>query len=120
MVLVLTCIGTAYNIEVFSGAEAFIMILVGNIPPLKPLWDRFMGKRTGSTMGGRIPLKNSGYSRDFSNKYSTDKSKSSVTNDSTRYIASQDSDDQPYMKNIRAVTNIEILSADAHSTRDMV
>ena len=54
---VLTYVGSAYDIEVFTGAKAFVMILVGSIPPLKPLWDRFMGKQMGSTMGGRIPLK---------------------------------------------------------------
>ncbi|KAM0800903.1 hypothetical protein BDR22DRAFT_907498 [Usnea florida] len=37
-----------YDIEAFTGAEAFVMIICGNIPPLKPLWDRFVTKKLDS------------------------------------------------------------------------
>lgn len=40
--------GESYNIEAWTGAEAFVMIVCGNVPPLKPLWDRFVTKKVDS------------------------------------------------------------------------
>ena len=44
----LTGQGESYNIEAWTGAEAFVMIICGNVPPLKPLWDRFVTKTLDS------------------------------------------------------------------------
>ncbi|KAK7744117.1 hypothetical protein SLS53_003638 [Cytospora paraplurivora] len=30
---------SAYDVEMWTGAEAFVMMVCGNIPPLQPLWD---------------------------------------------------------------------------------
>ncbi|KAF7929960.1 uncharacterized protein EAE97_009557 [Botrytis byssoidea] len=38
-----------YDLFVWSGAEAFILIVCGSIPPLKILWDRYISKKTGQT-----------------------------------------------------------------------
>ena len=43
--------GGSYNIEAWSGAEGFVMIVCGNIPPLKPLWDRFVAGKLDSNYG---------------------------------------------------------------------
>lgn len=42
-------IGATYDLFVWSGAEAFILIVCGSIPPLKILWDRYISKKTGQT-----------------------------------------------------------------------
>ena len=34
--------------EAWTGAEACVMIVCGNVPPLKPLWDRFVTKKLDS------------------------------------------------------------------------
>ncbi|KAF7912152.1 uncharacterized protein EAF01_001173 [Botrytis porri] len=38
-----------YYLFVWSGAEAFILIVCGSIPPLKFLWDRYISKKIGQT-----------------------------------------------------------------------
>ncbi|KAM7214601.1 hypothetical protein V8F06_010000 [Rhypophila decipiens] len=39
----------AYGIQMWTGAEAFVMILCGNIPPLQILWDRFITHKVDSS-----------------------------------------------------------------------
>ncbi|RWA07280.1 hypothetical protein EKO27_g7834 [Xylaria grammica] len=55
---------SAYDIQAWTGAEAFVMILCGNIPPLLPLWDRFISHKLGSSYGRRSARQqyDSGYS----------------------------------------------------------
>ncbi|KAH8742343.1 integral membrane protein [Diaporthe sp. PMI_573] len=50
---------SAYDIQMWTGAEAFVMIFCGNIPPLQPLWDRYVTHKLDSSYG-RTPLKGSG------------------------------------------------------------
>lgn len=37
-------VGETYNLVVWSGAEIFVIIVCGSIPPLKALWDRYVSK----------------------------------------------------------------------------
>ncbi|GAP92594.1 putative integral membrane protein [Rosellinia necatrix] len=54
---------SAFEIQAWTGAEAFVMMLCGNIPPLLPLWDRFISKKLDSTYGRRLlPEKRGGAS----------------------------------------------------------
>ncbi|MCJ1236912.1 hypothetical protein MMC14_004895 [Varicellaria rhodocarpa] len=34
-----------YDLVVWSGAEIFVIIVCGSVPPLKPLWDRYVAKK---------------------------------------------------------------------------
>ncbi|KAK3390661.1 hypothetical protein B0H63DRAFT_121401 [Podospora didyma] len=46
----------SYDIQVWTGAECFVMMVSGNIPPLQLLWDRFVSKKLDSSYG-RTPIK---------------------------------------------------------------
>lgn len=48
--------GVGYNIEMWAGAEAFLLIFCSCVPTISPLWDRFVTKKLDSTYG-RTPLK---------------------------------------------------------------
>lgn len=37
-------LGETYNLFAWSGAELFVIIVCGSIPPIKPVYDRFYGK----------------------------------------------------------------------------
>ncbi|KAF2964104.1 hypothetical protein GQX73_g9479 [Xylaria multiplex] len=51
---------SAFEIQAWTGAEAFVMMLCGNIPPLIPLWDRFISHKLDSTYGRKLlPQKHS-------------------------------------------------------------
>ncbi|KAL7621418.1 hypothetical protein AAE478_008740 [Parahypoxylon ruwenzoriense] len=50
---------SAYDIQVWTGAEAFVMMVCGNIPTLQPLWAR-LGSRKPDISSGRTPLKQYG------------------------------------------------------------
>jgi hypothetical protein len=47
--------GSSYDIEAWTSAEAFVMIVCGNIPPLQPLWDRYVSHKLDSNYG-RTPI----------------------------------------------------------------
>ncbi|KAI1345328.1 integral membrane protein [Xylaria sp. FL0043] len=57
---------SAFEIQAWTGAEAFVMILCGSIPPIVPLWDRFVSDKLRS-MYARKPLRQ-GYNSMFSSK----------------------------------------------------
>ncbi|KAL9120674.1 MAG: hypothetical protein Q9187_002773 [Circinaria calcarea] len=42
-----------YNLIVWSGAELFVIIVCGSIPPLKTFWDRFVAKKGYLSYGSR-------------------------------------------------------------------
>lgn len=60
--------GLGYNIEMWAGAEGFLLIFCSCVPTLAPLWDRFVTKKLDSSYG-RTPL----------NKYTPDNSARSKT-----------------------------------------
>ena len=114
---VLIVLGEAYNIQVWTGAEAFVMIVCGNIPPLKTLWDRFVTHKSDSNYA-RTPVKYKIESRP--SKFSGTNETSSTGN-SAHILSSQHenySRDGSYMKEprIKAVTDIDV----SESTRSMV
>lgn len=45
---------SAYEIQAWTGAEAFVMMLCGNIPPLLPLWERFVSRKLDSSYHRKI------------------------------------------------------------------
>ncbi|ROW01495.1 hypothetical protein VSDG_02062 [Cytospora chrysosperma] len=45
-----------YNLEMWAGSEAFLLIFCSCVPTISPLWDRFVTKKLDSTYG-RTPLK---------------------------------------------------------------
>lgn len=49
-------IGIGYDVQVWSEAEAFLLIFCGCVPTLMPLWDRFVSHKLDSNYG-RTPLK---------------------------------------------------------------
>ena len=51
-------IGETYNLYVWSGAELFVIILCGSVPPTKPVYDRYFGKPLAASLKG-----SSGYQR---------------------------------------------------------
>jgi len=74
-------LGTLYDVQAWSAAEGFMVIVCGNIPPLQPLWDRFITHKLDSHYG-RTPItgksylmsdrsKQSGISTEKSSHYST-------------------------------------------------
>lgn len=48
--------GIGYDIEMWAGAEAFLLIFCSCVPTLSPLWDRFVTKKLDSSYG-RTPLR---------------------------------------------------------------
>ena len=38
-------LGATYNLVIWSGSEIFVIIVCGSVPPLKPLWDRYVLKK---------------------------------------------------------------------------
>ncbi|ROW11336.1 hypothetical protein VMCG_01224 [Cytospora schulzeri] len=53
----------SYNIEMWAGAEAFLLIFCSCVPTLSPLWDRFVTKKLDSTYGRTPPKHSAGISR---------------------------------------------------------
>ena len=41
----ISSLGETYNLAVWSGAEIFVTIVCGSMPPLKPLWDHYVTKQ---------------------------------------------------------------------------
>ena len=80
--------GESYNVEAWTGAEAFVMIVCGNIPPLKPLWDRFVASKLDSNHG-HAPI-NYNMKNYRSNLSST--AKTSSSGDTTRILPIQHGD----------------------------
>ena len=37
-----------YNLIVWAGSELFVLVFCGSVPPLKPLWDRYISKKSYS------------------------------------------------------------------------
>ena len=100
--------GESYNIEAWTGAEAFVMIVCGNIPPLKPLWDRFVTKKLDSNY---TPIN---YNMKISPSKLTSTSKTSSSGENTHIFTSQHgnwSQDSPQLgePRIRAVTDIDVV-----------
>ncbi|KAI1848709.1 hypothetical protein JX266_005568 [Neoarthrinium moseri] len=48
-----------FDVQVWTAIEAFVMIACGSLPPLQPLWDRFVTHKRDASYG-RTPLKYSG------------------------------------------------------------
>ncbi|KAM7200827.1 hypothetical protein V8F33_003758 [Rhypophila sp. PSN 637] len=62
----------AYGIQMWTGAEAFVMILCGNIPPLQILWDRFITHKVDSSYNRvHSTNNNSGGSGGYNNSAAT-------------------------------------------------
>lgn len=102
--------GESYNIEAWTGAEAFVMIVCGNVPPLKPLWDRFVTKKLDSSYA---PI-NYNMKNYHSKLSSTVKTSSSGEN--THILQSPHenwSQNGPQMNDpgIKAVTDIHVVSS---------
>lgn len=51
--------GVAYNLQVWSAAEAFVLIVCGCIPTLMPLWDRVVTHKPNASYN-RTPTKYAG------------------------------------------------------------
>jgi hypothetical protein len=99
----------------WTGAEAFVMIFCGNIPPLQPLWDRYVTHKLDSSYG-RTPLKGSGgynggsrpstgKSRWRTNLLSSAKQSLRTNNSETDHPLPMQS---PPMGQIATTTNIEV------------
>lgn len=57
----LTGLGSTYDLDVWSGAELFVIIVCGSIPPLKILWDRYVRKiRSPTEDSSYYPKRTSG------------------------------------------------------------
>ena len=67
------------------------MIVCGNIPPLKPLWDRFVAKKLDSKYG-RTPVNY--HMKDYDSKLSST-AKTSSSGDTTRILPIQHGDWSP-------------------------
>ena len=48
--------GDTYDVMVWSGAELLLIIVCGNVPPMKPLYDHMFGSKKG-TRWGNTPLR---------------------------------------------------------------
>ncbi|CAG8953110.1 hypothetical protein HYFRA_00003307 [Hymenoscyphus fraxineus] len=104
----------AYDIQAWTGAEAFIMIFCGNIPPLQPLWDRFITHKLDSNYG-KTPI-NQYKMRGTSNNNSgpTFAGRSQYSAPSTKVEASKgsvwndDDEERQNIKGINATTDIRV------------
>ncbi len=100
--------GATYDLIVWSGAELFVILVCGSIPPLKTLWDRFIAKQGYMTYGNKSAvgaMTPSNYNR------------SRLQSQPKRTLDSSDSDTQGLSANqIHAMTNIEVIhtKADTH------
>ena len=104
----LTGKGESYNIEAWTGAEAFVMIVCGNVPPLKPLWDRFVTKKLDSNY---TPINYD--MKTYPPKLSST-AKTSSSGESTHVFTSQpghwsQDSPQPEQPRIQAVTDIDVV-----------
>ncbi|KAK3312507.1 integral membrane protein [Apodospora peruviana] len=53
----------AFPMQVWTAAEAFVIILCGNVPPLQVFWDRFVTRKLDASYVRRIQLNDGGGSR---------------------------------------------------------
>lgn len=106
--------GSAYDIQMWTGAEAFVMIFCGNIPPLQPLWDRYVTHKLDASYG-RTPLKGSGgYNSGGSPPSSKFRRTGWRGTSSAKHSLKTDSSEEPLpiqsppMGQIATTTNIEV------------
>lgn len=106
--------GSAYDIQMWTGAEAFVMIFCGNIPPLQPLWDQYVTHKLDASYG-RTPFKGSGgYNSGGSPPSSKFRRTGWRGTSSARHSLKADSSEEPLpiqsppMGQITTTTNIEV------------
>ncbi|TVY88369.1 hypothetical protein LAWI1_G008055 [Lachnellula willkommii] len=94
----------AYNLQAWTGAEAFIMIVCGNIPPLQPLWDRFVTHKLDSNYG-HTPINNYKMSHPT---YGSRSKQSSIQSTNITANNNTTNHQRQYGKGINATTDIRI------------
>jgi hypothetical protein len=90
-------LGETYNLFVWSGAELFVIIVCGSVPPIKPLYDRAFGKK-----------RRAGYTQQYSNEqYGMEGSMKRPLASSREMKHSSFSDDEPSsMTPARGITKV--------------
>jgi hypothetical protein len=112
-----------YDIQVWTAAEVFVIMVCGNIPPLQLIWDRFVTHKLDASWS-RTPLKynSNGYASEKSGRSRRLASSGSSTNKSqsrTQIVTTEYDKSLPrHPGQIYATTNIEIRAAAAN--RDFV
>ena len=107
--------------QVWTGAEAFVLIICGNVPPLQPLWDRFVLRRLDANFH-RIPqssnYKMSDRSKDISRgaTYGSHSNQYSVPSTNTMISKSDRWEDERPQKGIMARTAIRV----SESERELI
>lgn len=105
-----------YNLVVWSGAETFVIIICGSVPPLKTLWSKYVSK---STLIGPDTRQRYGGGPDgerMAARMASDKEDSSYASSKTGVSHVQSEQRTEYMKNgdakgIQTVRDFEVSSA---------
>ncbi|KAK0702006.1 hypothetical protein B0T26DRAFT_744917 [Lasiosphaeria miniovina] len=107
----------AYDIQVWTGAEAFVMMVCGNVPPLQVLWDRYVTHKLDSSWS-RTPLKyhSNGSNGNYSGSEKSGPSRHLNSSNSSQkgpshtqvVAASYDAALPRYPGQIYATTNVEV------------